>query len=60
MKLRSKDPYKFITINKYVIIIAILSLLTVFLGIYSVIISEIAKDQASVIRGYEIEITECK
>lgn len=60
MKLRSKDPYKFITINKYVIIIAILSLLTVFLGFYSVIISEIAKDQAEIIRGYKTEITECK
>lgn len=60
MKLRSKDPYKFITINKYVIIIAILSLLTVFLGIYSVIVSIVAKDQAGVIRGYETEITECK
>ena len=60
MKLRSKDPYKFITINKYVIIIAILSLLTVFLGLYSVIISIIAKDQAGIIRGYETEITECK
>jgi hypothetical protein len=60
MKLRSKDPYKFITINKYVIIIAILSLLTAFLGIYSVIVSIVAKDQAGVIRGYETEITECK